>query len=312
LVRHWFSQLDGAAVAWSTGEYPLDPDGTPVPGVHVTAHGQDLQQLLQKFLTGAVTFSQGTDDYLDDDIEGKGLNSDHTGADDGDTFSALEHGWDEGFGYFGASRDYTSMDDLTITEVGYSDADGDGAIDLNSEFCFAASINAAKRDVGASADAPTDFTAVAWEGFHGGRTIIAENPGGLDATAMSDLQAKRDQAVTAWESAVAATMVHYINDVLQDMETFGTEEYSFGDHAKHWSELKGFALWLQFNPRSLVSDADFVALHEAIGMAPVLPSADADEIEGYAAALIEAREILAVSYSFDALNIGDEVGENGW
>jgi hypothetical protein len=129
---------------------------------------------------------------------------------------------------------------------------------------------------------------------------------------MSDLQAKRDQAVTAWESAVAATMVHYINDVLQDMETFGTEEYSFGDHAKHWSELKGFALWLQFNPRSLVSDADFVALHEAIGMAPVLPSADADEIEGYAAALIEAREILAVSYSFDALNIGDEVGENGW
>ena len=38
--------------------------------VHITAEGLDLQQLTQKFLLGAVNFSQGTDDYLDDDIDG--------------------------------------------------------------------------------------------------------------------------------------------------------------------------------------------------------------------------------------------------
>jgi hypothetical protein len=32
----------------------------------------------------------------------------------------------------------------------------------------------------------------------------------------------------------------------------------------------------------------------------------------YRAALIDARAILAESYSFDAANIGDENGENGW
>jgi len=313
LVRHWFSQLDGAALAWSAGDYPLGPDGSPTPGIHVTAQGQDLQQLLQKFLTGAVTFSQGTDDYLDDDIEGKGLNADHTGPDDeGDPYSALEHGWDEGFGYFGASRYYSSLDDLTIQDVGYADSDGDGSIDLKSEFCFAASVNAAKRDAGASEEAPTDFTAMAWEGFHAGRSLIAENPGGLDEHAMAALQGHRDQAVSAWEMAAAATVVHYINDVLQDMSGFGSDDYSFEDHAKHWSEMKGFALWMQFNPRSLLSDVDFAALHTAIGTAPVLPSAAEADILAYRAALIDARAILAESYSFDAANIGDESGENGW
>ena len=129
---------------------------------------------------------------------------------------------------------------------------------------------------------------------------------------MAELQGYRDQAIMAWEMAAAATAVHYVNDVLQDMNKFGTDDYSFGDHAKHWSELKGFALWMQFNPRSPVTDDAFARIHSVLGIAPVLPSASASEIEAYRGGLIEVRAILADAYSFDPSNIGDENGENGW
>ena len=68
-------------------------------------------------------------------------------------------------------------------------------------------------------------------------------------------------------------MVHYINDTLQDMADFDTADYSFSSHAKHWSELKGFALGFQFNPRSPMSAEDFDVLHALIGMSPVLEDA---------------------------------------
>ena len=40
----------------------------PIASVTVTETGLDLRQLIQKFLLMAVPFSQGTDDYLDDDV----------------------------------------------------------------------------------------------------------------------------------------------------------------------------------------------------------------------------------------------------
>ena len=48
LVEHWFSVVDEQAVDWAGGDYPLDPDGEPVPSVYVTAEGQDLKQLVEK------------------------------------------------------------------------------------------------------------------------------------------------------------------------------------------------------------------------------------------------------------------------
>ncbi|MEM9490007.1 MAG: DUF4856 domain-containing protein, partial [Myxococcota bacterium] len=106
--------------------------------------------------------------------------------------------------------------------------------------------------------------------------------------------------------------VHYINDTLQDMNTFGTDNYSFTDHAKHWSELKGFALSLQFSPMSPLLPEQFEELHTLLGDAPVLANATEAEITEYRAALISARTLLGDAYDFDAANLGDENGENGW
>lgn len=311
LARAWMAQIEDNAIARSNGDIPLDPTGAPIAAVYLTPQGQDLQQLLQKFLTGAIAFSQGADDYLDDDLEGKGLNSDHSGPEGEENYTALEHAWDEGFGYFGAARDYGDWDDSLTAGAAVRDTwEADGAIDLLTEVSWGHSVNAGKRDDGALV--ATDLSGDAWTHFVEGRRLLAETSGPLDEAQRAALLAHRDGALTAWEGAIAATIVHYINDVLRDMGAFGSESYSFGDHAKHWSELKGFALSLQFNPRSPLSDADFATLHALLGDAPVLPDADPEAIAAYREALLEARALIGAAYGFDAGNLGDADGTNGW
>ena len=68
--------------------------------------GLDLGQMTQKVMWGAIAYWQGTSKYMS-----KIPNDDNTMSDDGD-YTAMEHHWDESFGYFGAARDYNT---------GYSD-----------------------------------------------------------------------------------------------------------------------------------------------------------------------------------------------
>jgi hypothetical protein len=319
LVTAFFGTIEVNALGRAAGDVRTGSDGENLP-VYVTEQGHDLKQLTQKFLLMAVTFSQGTDDYLDDATDGKGLLSDNADSDDGSAHSSLEHQWDEGFGYFGAARDYLAYTDEEIAgkggrngwSSGYYDTDDDGAIDLLSEYNFGNSTNAAKRDRGASDDAATDFTAEAMTGFLSGRALITAADGPLGDEQMAELKGYRDTAVLAWESAVAATVVHYINDTLQAMATFGSDDYSFTGHAKVWSEMKGFSLGFQFNPRSPVSDGDFEQFHTLVGDAPVLSDAAQADIDQYKADLVEARQILGDAYGFADANLGDDNGENGW
>lgn len=308
LVRSWVAQIDEAATGWAAP--PLDPTGAPVPAVYVTADGLDLRQLLEKFLRGAVSYSQGADDYLDDDVEGKGLLSDHTVVVEGEAYTALEHAWDEGFGYFGAARDHGAWTLDEIADTRAVDGDGDGRIDLLSEWVAGHASNAAKRDRGA-VDA-VDLTQQAWRAFLEGRALLDRTSGPLSESGQATLVAHRDAALEAWEGALAATAVHYVNDAVQDLDAAGTEAWSFADHAKHWSELKGFALSLQFNPHSAMGAADFARLHELIGDRPWLPGADDEGKAAARAALLEARALLGQVHGFDERNLGDEDGLGGW
>ncbi len=278
--------------------------------MYITPAGRDLKQLIEKFLLMGVNYSQGTDDYLDNDLDDHGINSNNIERSGTATYTSLEHVGDEGFGYFGAARDYADYTDDEAAGSGgrpdyrssYHDTDGDGAIDLESEINFHASVNAAKRDRGSSDEDPTDYSQDAIDGFLHGRAIINSAVGGaLSDSQMSDLVMYRDQAVLAWERAIAATVVHYINDTLEVMEFFGTPAYSFSDHAKICSEMKGFALGLQFNPRGQLNDADFLTLHDLMRDAPVLPG-DAD-VEEYRQGLLQARDLMGDAYGFAESNL---------
>ncbi|EWH12124.1 cadherin [Catenovulum agarivorans DS-2] len=274
-----------------------------VSSVYVTADGQDLKQLIQKFLLGAVAFQQGADDYLGDDVDGKGLKADNTAIVENKTYTNLEHQWDEGFGYFGAARDYLAYTDEEIAakggrdgwSSGYYDTNGDGKIDLNSEFNFGNSTNAAKRDLGSLAT--TDLTKDAMEGFLKGRALINANAGSaLTEAQMDELKDHRDQAVLAWEKSIAATVIHYINDTVTDLNGI-SDETPTADLAKHWSELKGFLLGLQFNPASPLSDADFTIVNDLVGDKPDVSLAGK---ANYITGLETARTKLQTAYAFDA------------
>lgn len=298
LVTSWFELLDARALDRANGIVDHDPVTGAVLPVHLTADGLELRELLQKFLVGAVAFSQGADDYLDE-----GLEADHSALEAGKPYTALEHAWDEGFGYFGAARNYLTLEDSAVAAKPYGDVDGDGKIDVKSEYSFGHSTNASKRDAGSAATARTNFSEDAMKGFLAGRALLASTTGPLTAAEKTELAGYRDQAVSAWEKAIAASVVHYINDVVADMGKFGTAEYKFSDHAKHWGEMKGFALSLQFNPRSPLTAAKFAELHSLLGDRPVLPNAAG--AEEYRVALIQARAVLHQAYAFHADNVND-------
>jgi hypothetical protein len=304
-VEFLFAKVEEQSIDRANAIIGNDPLGNPLTQVTVTPEGHDLAQLAQKFLLGAVAFSQGADDYLDDDTPDKGLMAaNDAAAGMGKAYSPLEHAWDEGFGYFGAARDYLDYTDDEIAgkdgrddyKNGYHDSDGDNAIDLASEFNWGHSINAAKRDRGHS----TDLTGDAFNAFYAGRALIAAADGPLSDAQMTDLVGHRDQALAAWEKAIAATCIHYINDVISDMGKMGTADYDFYDHAKHWSELKGFAFSFQFNRNSPMTESQFAELHGILGTAPVL---EQSAVAGHLPALERARTLLGQIYGFDTADV---------
>ena len=307
LLFAFFWTFATQAADGATGSAPID-GATPL---YLTPDGLDLTQLIEKFLLGAVNFSQGTDDYLDDDVEGKGLLAENEIGGD-ETYTTLEHQWDEAYGYWGGARDYSAYTDEEIAgaggrsdfENGYHDTNQDGLIDLLGELNFSASVNAAKRDLGSAGETRTDLSGDADLAFRTGRALITAAYESGQEVDLGALSAQRDIAVLAWERAYAATAIHYINDVLAEMDAIGGEDYSFADHAKHWSELKGFALSFQFNPRSPMSEADFAAVHAAIGDAPVgaSPSEPVDDAP-YRAELLDARKLIGDAYDFDEANV---------
>ena len=315
LIAHYFEQLADNAVEVINGALREDPITKKAIKVYVNEDGTDLNQLIQKFLLMSVTYSQATDDYLH---EKKGLAANNLIKDKGTKdFTSLEHQFDEGFGYFGATRDYLFYNDYEIAGKvnddgsngrtdwnGMHDTNGDGVIDLKSEKMFGNSVNAAKRDIGTKGNAKvTNFSDDAMQAFLNGRKLINENSGlaeTLPEAQMTELVGYRNAAVDAWENAVAATVVHYINDLNKDLDKLGTDEFDFSKTAKHFSELKGFALGLQFNPYSPMTDAQFEAMHVLLKDAPVLVVAD---VAVYQSDLIKARDILQAALKFDAENV---------
>lgn len=309
LVRKFFDMLADNAQTIMNGETLTDPFGNKISKLYLTEDGRDLKQLIQKFLLMGVAYSQGADDYLDNDTDNEGLLANNT--DFGEKkYTKLEHKFDEGFGYFGAARDYLDYSDDEIAGKGgegdrktYHDANGDGMVDFSSEFNFGQSTNAAKRDRGAKVE--TDYTQDAMDAFLAGRKLINDAAGtALTEAQMAELVGYRDTALLAWEKAIAATVVHYINDTIADLDSIGTDNFNYSNLAKHWSEMKGFALGLQFNRLGKVSDAKFVEMHQLMGDKPA-DLTDANAVTAYKTDLLDARQILQDAYTFNTDNVAN-------
>ena len=159
-------------------------------------------------------------------------------------------------------------------------------------------------------------------GFSPPELDAAAKAGELTAAAQEVLDDQIEIASIVWEKCVAATVVHYINDVRADMAEYVAPDFAdasnFTTMAKHWGEMKGFGLALQFSPASPFRDgsvegisvSDLRTALALMGDAPVLadgsqngvaPSGTAQEaIDAYRADLLRARDILQQAYDFDA------------
>jgi len=291
LIQTWFEAIADLAT-----------DGDDAT-TFVSSEGLDYQQLVQKLLLGAVNYSQAAEDYLK---PSKGLvKQNNVGDKDGaKDYTSLEHQWDEGFGYFGAGRDYANRTDSDNKNIVAFDQNQDGEIDLYAEYNFGHSVNAVKRDLGAT-DEGTDFSKAAIDAFQNGRQLIQDNFGTdpVEGTGYhSELAQFAETALNNWENAIAATVIHYINDVIAETESLGTNEpASLANRAKHWSEMKGFALSLQFSPIAQITTVDLASIHEKMAAAPVLTAGDA--ADAYVVALTEARATLQAAYGFSDTNV---------
>jgi len=306
----------------------------PLNVSYVDGKGRDFRQLIEKFMLGAITFSQGTSDYLQADFSADNI------QDGTDPFTVGAHDWDESFGYFGAAR---NLNDYTDEEIagnggrgeyarGFNDTNGDGIIDLTSEINLGNSTNCASRDLGSAGNTnPTDFTNAAFTAYLEGRTVLNQAAAAAAAAAgqvdLTDAQsaaveAAGDTVATVWEKCIAATVIHYINDVTADINRYDGDTFAdldnYREMATHWSEMMGFALGLQFNAESPIfasdaNNADFRQVLELMGEAPVLADGSqngvaattAEPVASYLADLQTARDTLERLYGFDSENVAN-------
>jgi hypothetical protein len=318
LLEAIFSTLAANAQDESEGILRRDPGGALLP-VHLTADGLHLGQLAEKFMLGALAFQQAADKYLDDEEgdPGVGLLAPNTRSGT-NRYTALEHAWDEGYGYFGAPRHASriALADLVGMSRAF-DGDSDGRIDLMSEWLFPTARYAALRDNGSAAGARTSFFAAAERAFRTGRAIIAGAGETLTPDEMAAVRAQRDIAIQNWERALAATAISYLNAVIRHTLAIGTPSYSFAAHAGAWSEMKAFALAFQFHRRSPMLEMEggeerFVRLHRLLRDAPALADDPPDERRAYVSDLLTARSLLGRAYGFADANLGDAMGVGGW
>lgn len=199
-----------------------------IGGRLISPEGIEPVQMIGKGLMGAVLYYQANNVYL---AEGK-MNADNSEVTEGKG-TAMQHHWDEAFGYFGAPVDY-----LTATNAAE-----------NSKY-WAHYANQMAPAV--------DLREAIFTAFIEGRAAIDRN----------DLEA-RDAAIstirTNWDKLVAAITVHYINSSLEDLDNS-----DMASLYHYWSEAKAFAASLNknYNPETALSSENYSQLMNLLGQTP--------------------------------------------
>ena len=275
IVNGWPGQMTGAEVI----EFMINKAADAPKGFDEST-GYNYPQLISKFAMGAVFYNQAVDGYLDEKLEPDSKPNDKPYK-DGAYYTGKEHVWDEAFGYWGAAAHGLTLSaeqNYNVTKMkdfASADYNGDGVVDLKSEYNFAHAYYASSYDKGGK----TNYYETVTQAFIDGRKIItAANGEKLSSSQRAELNALRDTIVSNWEKVIAESVFKYAGSVYNDLEKLETILESNGDtskafatYAKHWGELKGFALALQAGKNNLGETA--VKLNRMMGFGPVLLNA---------------------------------------
>ena len=268
------------------------------------ASGIRLDQMTQKTLWGAISYWQATSKYMS-----KIPTDDNSVAVEGKSYTAMEHHWDESFGYFGAALDYNTgyTDDNDRKSSPYFDSNSDGKIDFKTEYNVGWAVTAAKRDLCTGCDAGLDFTKTIFDAYIKGRTMI------VNQEPLAQILEQRDLIMATWEKVVAAVTIHYINDVIDDMDaiiaagdaTVTPASSATADYENHWGEMRGYANGLLYNDFKKIATDNLNRLYVVMGTAPVYPKDGSfAAMQAYRGQLAgEAKAILKASYGFSDANM---------
>ena len=241
--------------------------------------GYDYTQLFSKFAMGAVFYNQAVDNYLDEKLAAD-VNPNSKAYKEGKPYTGKEHVWDEAFGYFGAPAHTLA---LTAEEVygiakqksdsfAKADHNGDGKVSLVTEMAYAHAYYAASFDKGGK----TKYLHTIVQAFIDGRNLITSANGeALTDSQRSELRAYAQVIKTQWQRLIAEAVFKYAGSVYGDIEKLETIIAANGDvvkvyrtYAKHWGELKGFALALETGGVNLGETG--VKMNRLLGYSPVL------------------------------------------
>lgn len=271
-VNAWPGQMTGQEVL----EFMIGKAAESKGGLD-TSTGYNYTQLISKFAMGAVFYNQAVDNYLDEKL-GADNKPNSKPYKDGAYYTGKEHSWDEAFGYWGAAAHamkLTAKENYEITKMKNlkaADANGDGVVDLKSEMQFSHAYYASSYDKGGK----TNYLHTVTKAFIDGRQIITSaNGNNLTDSQRDKLYALADTISTNWEKVIAESVFKYAGSVYKDinklkelLDSNGDTKEMFATYAKHWGELKGFAMALQVGKRNLGETAAY--LNREIGFGPVL------------------------------------------
>ena len=160
-------------------------------------------------------------------------------------------------------------------DLASADFNGDGVVDLYSEMTYAHAYYASSYDKGGK----TNYLATVNQAFIDGRLVIRDAGGrNLNFDERTAMLAARDTIRDNWQKVIAESVFKYAGSTYKDIvaletivEANGDTTDAFRKYAKHWGELKGFALALQCGPENLGEAA--VKMNRMMGFGPVLLNA---------------------------------------
>ena len=269
VMNAWPGQMTGAEVLESMISKAAETSGGFDPDT-----GYNYTQLISKFAMGAVFYNQAVDGYLDEKLSKPNSKPYKDGA----YYTGLEHVWDEAWGYWGASANclnltaQQSYDIAKMKDMGAADTNKDGMVDLKSEYVFAHAYYASAFDKGGK----TSYLHDICEAFLHGRQLITSADGADFTTAqMDELKGHVDVIASNWEKVIAEAVFKYAGSVYKDigkleeaMDSGSDTGKLFKTYAKHWGELKGFAMAIQSGKNNLGETA--VKMNRMMGFGPVL------------------------------------------
>ena len=238
--------------------------------------GYDWAQLISKYTMGAMAYNQAVDNYLDEKLsaEKKPNNKPYK---DGAHYTGKEHSWDEAFGYWGAAAHQHGFNPNKVYEIakmknqGVADKNGDGMVDLKSEYVFGPCYYAAAFD--RSGTKSTNYTNTMFDAFLDGRKLITAAAGdALSDSERSQLKAYAATIEENWEKVLAEAVFKYAGSVYKDinkMKDLSGDDLNkaYRAYAKHWGELKGFAMAMQSGKSNLGATA--TKMNKLMGFGPV-------------------------------------------